>query len=183
MRHLFLAFKLAIPLSLAAIAMGFGATQLMIRYFGMTNPPSVIYPVAVVMLIFVPVLAIISAVHQRQIGEHRGISRDEFVSVFGNVGVPADIPGAVYDYYKSQVFAKGFSVAPDDEYEQVLSEGDAEIHGDAMALMKALGMKKPLDYAAKYSETPIRTLRDMVLWLDWVRQHQAMSDKEQRGTS
>ena len=30
----------------------------------------------------------------------------------------------------------------------------------------------PPDYAADRTETRIRTLRDMVLWLNWVRQHQ-----------
>ena len=68
--------------------------------------------------------------------------------------------------------SKEFSMAPDDDYEQVLSKGDEDIDDDARFLIKKLGMRMPPGYASARSETRIRTLRDMVLWLNWVRQHQ-----------
>lgn len=84
-----------------------------------------------------------------------------------------EIPAAVYDYYKSQAISKKFSLAPDDNYEEVLSEGNEDIDDDAAFLMKKLGLKIPSDAESVQPDTRIRTLRDMVRWLDKLRQHQA----------
>jgi len=131
---------------------------------------------------------------QRILRNHRGVSRDEFIGAFAGTGIPPEIPGAVYGFYKSRVLAKDFSVAPDDDYEKALCEGEEEIDDDARFLMKKLGLKLPpaelrLQWAEQMMNArlepplklgtdsvrwrqPIQTLRDMVLWLDWVRQHQ-----------
>ena len=122
--------------------------------------------------ISVMVIVVITLVYQRQLGKHRGVSRDEFIRAFADSDIPAEIPGAVYDYYKSGVISKQFSVAPDDDYEHVLSEGDEDIDDDAMFIIKALRLKVPTDYAEARTATRIQNLRDMVVWLDWVRQHQ-----------
>jgi hypothetical protein len=117
-------------------------------------------------------IAIAFLVHQRRLGQHRGVSREQFVGAFNDMDVSSAIPASVYDYYKSRAISKDFSVAPDDDYEQVLSEGDEDIDDDALFLIKKLGLKIPPDYASVRSERRIRTLRDMVLWLKWVHQHQ-----------
>lgn len=131
---------------------------------------------------------------QRRLGKHRGVSREEFIRAFANSATPPEIPGTVYDFYKSRVLAKGFSVAPDDDYENALWEGEEDIDDDARFLMEKMGLKlPPEEVRAQWAEQtlrsrqrqltlttdsarwmqPIQTLRDMVMWLDWVRRHQS----------
>lgn len=133
---------------------------------------SVLYAAAIVAPIALAVIAIIAFFGQRHLGRHRGVSREEFIRAFVASDIDSDLAGAVFDYYKSQVRDQQFSVAPDDDYEQVLMAGDEEIDDDAEALMKKLGLRRPPEYAAVRSETRIRTIGDMVRWLNWVRSHQ-----------
>ena len=119
-------------------------------------------------------VAIATTRHQRRLGKHRGVPREEFIRAFADAGVPSEIPAAVYDCYKSRVRSQRFSVSPDDDYELVLSEGDEDIDDDSELLMKRLGLRVPSNYNPIRLDTPaVRTVRDMVLWLNWVRQHQA----------
>ena len=117
-------------------------------------------------------IAIAFIAHQRRLAKHRGVSRDEFIGAFTDSRIPDAIPAAVYDYYKSQVISKKFGIAPDDDYEHVLSKGDEDIDDDAHFLAKDLGFSIPPEYVAVRLETRIRTLRDMVFWLYWVAQRQ-----------
>jgi hypothetical protein len=126
----------------------------------------------------VVVIAIFAFFGQRRLGKHRGVSREEFISAFLDGDIPPVIPGAVYDYYKSGVSSKDFSVAPDDDYDHTLFEGEEDIDDDAVFIMKKLAFKRPVDYDSARSEMRIRTLRDMVLWLNWVRQHQSQPTAE-----
>lgn len=118
------------------------------------------------------VIAIAFMIHQRRLGKHRGGSREAFVGAFAESRIPPEIPRAVYDYYKGQVISKDFSVSPDDDFERVLSRGDEDIDDDAAAIMKKLELERPADYATVRSEAHIRTLGDMVHWLNWVQTHQ-----------
>jgi hypothetical protein len=123
-------------------------------------------------------------------GRHRGVSREEFIRAFQGSEVPSEIPAVVYDFYKSQAPGQDNSVSPDDEYSDLV-EGDAEIAHDAESLMEKLKLQPPTEelqlqwiqqvIASRRAKaapgtgvdsTPILTLRDMVLWLDWLRQHQ-----------
>lgn len=126
----------------------------------------------VVVPVSVAVIAIIAFFGQRRLGKHRGVPREEFIAAFSGSDAPVEIPAAVYDYYKGQVIAKEYSVAPDDDYETVLSMGDEDIDDDAVFLMKKLGLKQPSGFSVARTETRIKTLRDMVHWLNWIRQHQ-----------
>ncbi len=128
--------------------------------------------------------------------KHRGVSRHDFIDAFSSAQIPAEIPAAVYDFYKRGVVSKDFSIAPDDSYEEVLHKCEEDIEDDARFLMKELGLKFPsLEAQQQWSQEvlssraavqsiptfssdpnrllqPIQTLRDMVLWLNWVRRHQ-----------
>jgi hypothetical protein len=129
--------------------------------------------------------------------KHRGVSRDEFIKAFSGDEVPAEIPATVYDFYKKGIVFKDFSIAPDDTYDEALHKCEEDIGDDAGFLMKKLGLKPlPLEVQQQWSEhilssraksqmgpmfsadstkslQPIQTVRDMVLWLNWVRQHQS----------
>jgi hypothetical protein len=135
-------------------------------------------------------------VAQLMFRKQRGLSREDFVTAFSGTGVATEIPEAVYDFYKRGVVFKEFSIAPDDTYEDALHECEEDVEDDARYLMKELGLKLPsLEVQQQWSEQvissrakrqsvpsfspdsarllrPIQTVRDMVLWLDWVRQHQ-----------
>src|ERR1051326_3359233 len=104
------------------------------------NAALVVVPISLV------VIAIIGFIGQRRLGKHRGVSREEFVNAFANQDVPARIAAAVFDYYKSQVIARAFSVAPDDDYEEVFSASDEDIDDDAQFLIKKLGLRIQPNY-------------------------------------
>ncbi len=144
-------------------------------------------------LVFIFIATLVS---HRRMRKHRGVSREEFISAFSGTNIPAEIPATVYDYYKRMVIFKEFGIAPDDAYQDVLCEGEEEIDDDAEFLMKELGLKPPSEEVRlQWTEQilasrrepphplrlsadstqwmqPIQTLREMVLWLDWVREHQ-----------
>ena len=117
-------------------------------------------------------IAVAFIVGQLRLRKHRGVSREEFVRAFTDADIPAAIPAAVYDYYKGWVMFRDFSVAPDDSYEDILMEGEEDIDDDARFLTKRLGLKMPSDEALVESETRIKTLGDMVTWLNSVSHHQ-----------
>lgn len=126
----------------------------------------------VVVPISVVVIAIITFLDQRRQGKHRGVPREEFIAAFAETAASVEISATVYDYYKGQVISKEYSVAPDDDFEAVLSKGDEDIDDDAVFMIKKLGLKKPSGFSEARAEVRIKTLRDMVLWLEWIRQHQ-----------
>lgn len=123
-------------------------------------------------MIMAVVIAIAWITGQLKMRGHRGVSRAQFLAAFADTPIPHEIPAAVYDYYKAEVVFKEYSVSPDDDYDNTLSKGDEDIDDDARLLLKRLGFKVPPEYASARAEFPIRTLRDMVHWLNWVRTHQ-----------
>jgi len=144
---------------------------------------------------FVVFIAVVKLVFDLRMRNHHGLSRDEFLKAFFGTEIPTDIPATVYDYYKKMVNFKEFGVAPDDTYE-ALHKGEEDIEDDARFLLRKLGLKLPSEEALsqwmeqtrtaraallatpKFSVDstrwmhPIQTVRDMVLWLNWARQHQ-----------
>lgn len=148
-----------------------------------------------VLAAFVVFIAIATLKFHWSLRKHHGLSREDFIRAFVDAEVPENIPAAVYDFYKKGILYKDFGMAPDDSYEHVLQEGEEDIDDDARFLMKQLGLRPPSEEArAQWTEQvlasrrkppldfmpldsgrwlqPIQTLRDMVLWLNWVREHQ-----------
>jgi len=105
--------------------------------------------------------------------KYPGVPRDEFIRTFTDLNVPIAISAAVHDYYKSGILSKTFGVAPDYSYEDVLHEGTEEIDDDAQLLVKRLGLTLPPTKIREQWTKEIKTVRDMVLWLNWVNEHQA----------
>lgn len=119
------------------------------------------------------VIAIWSLGDQLRLARHRGVSRESFIEEFRKDSVPPEIPGAVYDHYRSLCRFKGFSVAPDDAFDRVFHQVHDDVDDDAEELAKKLNIDLPIEAVLRECPTPLRTLRDMVLWLNWVRQRQA----------
>ena len=119
-------------------------------------------------------LATIGAIaDQIRLSRHRGVSRKAFVDEFLKHDVPAEIPVTVYNYYMSSVVSKRFSVAPDDSIESVFGELQDDVDDDADELVRKLNMELPTEMVLRDWPTPVKTLRDMVFWLNWIRKHQS----------
>jgi hypothetical protein len=111
--------------------------------------------------------------YQFRLARRRGVTRETFIEEFVASGIPSEIPAAVYDYYRSFCRAKDFSVAPDDSFEKVFRQVHDDVDDDAEELSNKLGMELPSESVLREYVTPVETLREMVLWLDWIRQQQA----------
>jgi hypothetical protein len=128
-----------------------------------------------ILYIIVGVVAVIagwSLVDQIRLAHHRGISREAFIDEFRKENVPPEIPATVYDHYRSLSRAKRFSVAPDDSFDKVFGECHEDIDNDAEELARKLNIELPIEMILREWPAPLRTLRDLVLWLNWVRQRQ-----------
>lgn len=110
----------------------------------------------------------------RKSRQGKGFTRARFIESFQRLGVPDEIPAAVFDYYTSSGIWKGFPLAPDDAYSEVLCDDEGDIEEDALALVERLEMRLlPENTLREYGNKPFATVRDMVLWLDWIRQRQS----------
>jgi hypothetical protein len=102
-----------------------------------------------------------------------GVTREQFIGGFSKLDIPEKIPATVLDYYQACKLWQDFPFSADDEYSGLLNIAPEDIENDAKALVARLGMQLLPEYIrGEYGDRPIKTLRDMVMWLDWIRQHQ-----------
>jgi hypothetical protein len=110
-------------------------------------------------------------VRRQRKNEH--FTREKFIGSFRALGVPDAIPATVFDHYTSHGIWKDFPLSPDDTYSKVLTDDPEDIESDARVLVEQLGLLFPPEYIRReYGDKPFVTVKDMVLWLDWIRQHQ-----------
>ena len=134
------------------------------------------YVLGGVFLFMVITSTVYMAVQQLRLRRHRGVSREQFIEAFRDLGITKAVPAAVYDYYRSVGMWEDFSVSPSDSFSKILSGEPEEVEEAAEHLTKQLGIRLPPEYILQQWDKPVETLRDMVLWLDWVRQHQIKAD-------
>jgi hypothetical protein len=112
----------------------------------------------------------------RRVGRQRktaDFTREKFINSFRPLGVPDAIPAAVFDHYTSHGVWKDFPLSPEDTYSKVLTDDPEDIESDARILVERLGLLFLPEYIRReYGDNPFVTVRDMVLWLDWIREHQ-----------
>ena len=106
---------------------------------------------------------------------------------FSTLGIPENIPATILEHYGVVRIWQDFPFTPDDDYSRLLNIAPEDIEDDAKALVESLGMQFLPEYIRReYGDKPIETLRDMVLWLDWMRQHQptttGASEPSSKGT-
>lgn len=118
---------------------------------------------------FLFLIIVSTGTYQWKLSRHRGLSRQEFINAFEGMDIPDAIPSLVYDYYKSAAISKHFGVSPDDQFTELFSDIKEDIEEDARELTEKLGLAVPVERNLQKWDKPLATLRDMVLWLDWVR--------------
>jgi hypothetical protein len=105
--------------------------------------------------------------------QRKGVTREQFVAEFSTLGIPENIPATILEHYGASRIWQDFPFTPDDDYSRLLNIAPEDIEDDAKALVEKLGMQFLPEYIRReYGDKPIETLRDMVLWLAWMRQHQ-----------
>jgi hypothetical protein len=110
--------------------------------------------------------------HLRFLG-HRGMTRTAFVAEFVILGVPEQISAKVYDYYKRESSSKTFAVSPRDSLADVFGRHDeVGLEDDIEDLFHGLSLRYPEELTLRQWQKPLETIRDMVLWLNWISQHQ-----------
>ena len=100
------------------------------------------------------------------------MEKPEFMAWFVERSVPDSIASAVYDYYSSVALGDHVSISPEDSFD-ALRVGQDDLGDDLQRLLKRLGFELPSSTVLRDSPFPIKTIGDVALWLDWVRQHQS----------
>lgn len=136
-------------------------------------------PVLYTAAVFLVVLAIgtllghLKLRNLRRTRQGKGFTRENFIAAFQNSDIPPSIPAAVFDHYTSQKPFQDFPLSPDDTYTGLLNTEPDDFEDDAEALLKKLNLQMPHQYLLQpYGDPPLHTLRDTVLWLNRIRQHQ-----------
>jgi hypothetical protein len=132
--------------------------------------------IVLAMLLFIAIGSVVDnlkLLSTRRKRKGKGFTREHFIASFRPFAVPDRIPATVFDYYTANGIWKDFPLSPDDTYSQVLCDDPDDIDEDALVLVERLQMRFLPEYILReYGDKPLVTLRDMVLWLDWIRQHQ-----------
>jgi hypothetical protein len=123
------------------------------------------------------VIATISVFSQRQwkrrVQGYSGVPPEDFVEHFSAQGVPSSLVRMVYDTFKQKVEFKEFMPSPEMRIEEVFDQVDEDTYDDALHILKALGIPKPSDeILARWDGLSVKTVSDLVLWIDWVRRQQ-----------
>jgi hypothetical protein len=114
--------------------------------------------------------AISAGYYQIKLARRRaGWPLDRFVAEFEKAGVPPEISGTVYEYYRNHSVVPSYRVAPDDSLGRIYGASHEEVDDAAQAITERLGIKLPEERVLRAWPTPLETVRDMVLWTNWVR--------------
>jgi len=113
-----------------------------------------------------------AALYEKRLRRFKGWPEREFVDEFARAGVPPKVATAVYEYYRSHSPDPLFTVAPTYSLWGVFRHSGEDVDDDAERIAKRLGLRLPPEAILREWPVPPATVRDMVMWVDWVRQHQ-----------
>jgi hypothetical protein len=125
-------------------------------------------------LLVILVVVVISVVYLRQhatrLRGYSGVTRDEFVEHFNAQGIPARIPEVAYDTFKEKAPFEEFKPAPDMDIDKVFEQLEEDTDDDVRHILGALEIPYPDEETCeRWSGTKVRTISDLVFWIDWVR--------------
>lgn len=113
-----------------------------------------------------------SRFQQKQLVQTRGVAKEEFTEKLADLGVSADVSGAVYDYYRKESTMASFQVAPDFSLTTLFKKSHEDIDDDAQQILTNLGLRLPDQSILRQWTDPLTTVRDMVLWINWIKNQQ-----------
>jgi len=100
-----------------------------------------------------------------------GLTKAQFLEDFQKQSVPENIVAAVYNHYTSVALGSRVAISADDNLED-LRIGQDDLDEDLQRLLQKLALDIPSSSVLKDSPQPLRTIGDVVNWLNWVSQHQ-----------
>ncbi len=110
--------------------------------------------------------------HLGQLRKHRGLSREQFVEHFEATGILPATAGAVYDQFQSLGFWKQFRPSPADTLEGTFKTVDEDVEENLKDILTRLEIEMPDSGTLQAWGDPIKTLSDVVRWVDWVSKKQ-----------
>jgi hypothetical protein len=125
-------------------------------------------------LLVILVVVVISVVYLRQretrLRGYSGVTRDEFVERFDAQGIPARISEVAYDTFKGKARFEEFKPAPDMDIDLVFEQLEEDTDDDVRRILGALEIPYPDEETCeRWGGAKVRTISDLVFWLDWVR--------------
>jgi hypothetical protein len=120
------------------------------------------------------VIVVISVVYLRErearLRGYSGVTRDEFVEHFNAQGIPARISEITYDTFKEKASFEEFMPAPDMDIDAVFEQLEEDTDDDLRHILEALEIPYPDEETCeRWSGAKVRTISDLVVWIDWVR--------------
>lgn len=114
-----------------------------------------------------------SAYFQWSRRRHHGMTRERFIEHFAGRGWDAEIAGAVFDHFRSQVMSRDFGISPNDEIGPLFNQAEEDIEADFKTILETLGLKEPPDDAWKaWGRPPVKTMEQLVAAIVWASEHQ-----------
>ena len=104
--------------------------------------------------------------------KRKGCSRVEFCARFQQELIPEILLVAVYDHYTSFAMGDSVGITPDDSFEW-LRMGQDDVDDDLQRLLGKLGLELPSSATLANWPHPVETIKDVVHWLNWVRQQKS----------
>jgi hypothetical protein len=125
-------------------------------------------------LVLLAIFAILACwVHyQLRLRSHQGMDRHSFVAHFVRLGVTPGIAGGVYDYYRSVVVWRNFSVSPDDDLDAVFGHVPEETASSLDAVLAKLQLTLPATSVLREHDRKLQTVSDVVNLVAWIEKHQ-----------
>lgn len=125
-------------------------------------------------LLVILVIVVISVVYLRQretrLRGYSGVARGEFVEHFNAQGIPARISEVAYDTFKGKARFEEFKPSPDMEIDKVFEQSEEDTEDDVRHILQALEIPYPDEETCeRWSGARVRTISDLVFWIDWVR--------------
>jgi hypothetical protein len=114
------------------------------------------------------VLAAISWLrHVLGLRRHAGWRRDDFIANFSSASIAPAVSGAVYDHFQQMGIWRKFTPAPFDRLDTTYKMIDEDATDNLAEILRSLGLEMPDSAAIREWESPVETLSDVVVWVNW----------------
>lgn len=138
-----------------------------------------------VVLVIVVVSVVYLRQHETRLRGYTGVTREQFTEHFNAQGIPARISEVAYDTFKEKAPFEEFKPAPDMDIDKVFEQLEEDTDDDVRQILGALEIPYPDEETCeRWSGARIRTISDLVFWIDWIRrEHEAGDSNTMSSTS